>query len=116
MNPGTTPDTTLDDFRRAQAFFDAGQPAEAVRLLDDVLTASPGSTAALELRARALFASAQLGRARTALEERVRRRPDDGWARLALGRTLQRQGRADEAACHLRVAAALGQELQGREP
>lgn len=107
MNPGTTPDTTLDDFRRAQAFFDAGQPAEAVRLLDDVLTASPGSTAALELRARALFASAQLGRAEQAFRELVDRAPDDAWCRTALARTLERQGRDQEAAGQWRIAEAL---------
>ena len=38
-----TPDTTLDAFRRAQAFFDADQPAEAARLLDEVVAASPDS-------------------------------------------------------------------------
>ena len=105
------PDELYDAFARAQLFFDAGRPADAAVMLDQVVAAAPESTAALELSARALFASAQLGRARTALEELVRRRPDDGWARLALGRTLQRQGRADEAARQLRVAAALGQEL-----
>jgi hypothetical protein len=68
------PDTTLDDFRRAQVFFDAGQPAEAARLLDEVVAADGATTAALELRARALFASAQLGRAEQAFRELVERR------------------------------------------
>ena len=72
-----TTDTTLDDFRRAQAFFDADQPAEAARLLDAVVAASPGSTAALELRARALFASAQLGRAEQAFRELAAGAPAD---------------------------------------
>lgn len=98
-------------FERARLFFDAGRPADAATMLAQVVASAPESTAALELSARALFASAQLGRARAALEELVERRPDDGWARLALGRTLQRQGLPDEAARHLRVAAALGQEL-----
>lgn len=102
-----TPDTVLDAFRRAQAFFDAGQPAEAVRLLDEVVAAEPGSTAALELRARALFASAQLGRAEQAFRELVERAPDDAWSRTALARTLERQGRASEAARHRRIAEAL---------
>jgi predicted Zn-dependent protease len=105
------PDEVYDAFARAQLFFDAGRPADAALMLDQVVTAAPESTAALELWARALYASAQLGRAQRALEELVTRRPDDGWARLALGRTLQRQGRADEGARHLRVAAALGQDL-----
>ena len=102
-----TADTTLDAFRRAQAFFDAGQPTEAARLLDDVVAASPESTAALELRARALFASAQLGRAEQAFRDLVDRAPDDAWCRTALARTLERQGRGQEAAGQRRIAAAL---------
>ena len=108
----TTYDATADGlyeaFRRAEDLLGWGHPAEAARVLAPVVEAAPESTAALELHARALFASAQLRRAEQALVELVRRRPDDGWARLALGRTLQRQSRAGEAVEHLRVAAALG--------
>ncbi len=100
-------DTTLDVFRRAQAHFDAGQPAEAVRLLDEVVEQSDGATAVLELRARALFASAQLGRAEQAFRELVERAPDDAWCRTALARTLERQGRGPEAAGQWRIAEAL---------
>ncbi len=109
---GTTADRTADGlydaFRRAEVLLRWGHPAEAARVLGPVVEAAPESTAALELHARALFASAQLRRAEQALVELVRRRPDDGWARFALGRTLQRQRRDAEAAEHLRVAAALG--------
>jgi predicted Zn-dependent protease len=96
------------EYERAQAFFDAGQPAEAVGLLDRVLEAAPGTTAARELRARALFASAQLGRAEQAVRDLLERDPSDAWARVALARTLERQGRADEAAAQWRIADALG--------
>ncbi|MCW2608416.1 MAG: uncharacterized protein JWO60_3109 [Frankiales bacterium] len=95
-------------FRQAELFLRAGQPTEAARLVAPVVEADPGSTAALELHARALFASAQLGPAETALRALVERRPDDGWARFALARTLERRGLADEAAEQRRVAAALG--------
>ena len=103
-----TDDTTLDVFRQAQAFFDAGQPAEAVRLLDQVVQQPDGgTTAALELRARALFASAQLRRAEQAFRELVERAPDDAWCRTARARTLERQGRGPEAAGQRRIAEAL---------
>lgn len=95
-------------FRSAELFLRAGQPAEAARLAGEVLEASPESTAALELHARALFASAQLGGAERALRLLVERRPDDGWARFALSRTLERTGRPEEAAEQRRVADALG--------
>lgn len=103
-----SPDPTWDTWQQAQLFFDAGQPTEAARLLDDVLAADPRSSAALELHARALYASAQLGRAETALRALLERHPDDGWAHLALARTLERQGRAAEAAACRRLAGALG--------
>jgi Flp pilus assembly protein TadD len=96
------------EFRWAEALFELKQPAEAARVLAPVVESAPESTSALELYARALFASAQLGKAETALRQLVERRPDDGWARFALARTLERRGRADEAAEHRRVAAALG--------
>ena len=95
-------------FRQAELFLRAGQPAEAARLVASVVEADPGSTAALELQARALFASAQLGPAERALRLLVERRPDDGWARFALSRTLQRRGKTAEAAEQQRVAEALG--------
>lgn len=107
LHPSVTDDTTLDEFRRAQASFDAGQRAEAVRLLDGVLAAEPSTAAALELRACALFASAQLRRAEQAFRELVERAPDDAWCRAALARTLERQGRSSEAAGQWRIAQAL---------
>ena len=96
------------EYERAQVFFAAGRPADAVGLLDRVLEAAPETTAARELRARALFASAQLGRAEQAVRELLDRDPSDAWARVALARTLERQGRADEAAAQWRIADALG--------
>ena len=96
------------EYERAQVFFEAGQPADAVALLDRVLEAAPETTAARELRARALFASAQLGRAEQAVRELLDRDPSDAWARVALARTLERQGRRDEAAAQWRIADALG--------
>lgn len=102
-------DSLYTDFRYAESLYALGQPAGAARVLGPVVEAAPHSTAALELYARALFASAQLARAETALRALVDRRPDDGWAWLALARSLERQGRDDEARPHRRMAEALGQ-------
>ena len=99
-----------EEFRRAELFLRADQPAEAVRILEPVAQFAPESTAGLELMARALFASAQLNRAETALRELTGRCPDDGWAHFALARTLERLGRPDEAGGYRRIAAALGVE------
>ncbi len=100
-------DTRYDDFVRARLFFDAGQPAEAVRILDPMVLAEP-DVSVLELHARALFASAQLERAEQAFRGLVDRCPDDGWAHVALGRTLERLHRQAEAEPCFRTGAALG--------
>ncbi|MCU1693890.1 MAG: hypothetical protein JWM64_2981 [Frankiales bacterium] len=107
MTQSPTPEQVYDLYRYAEKLL-REQPAEAARVLAPLVEVEPGSTQLLELYARALFGSAQLGRAETALRELVVRRPDDGWARLALSRTLQRRGEVAEAAEHLRVAEALG--------
>lgn len=103
-----TPDQLYADFRRAESLLAMGHPADAARVLEPVVEAAPDSTAALELRARALFASAQLGRAETALRALVERCPDDAWARVALARTLERQGLPADGTAHRRLAEALG--------
>jgi len=105
---GMTPDEVYAEFRCAELHLELGQPAEAARLLEPVVEAAPESTSVLELLGRALFASAQLSRAEEVLRTLVDRRPDDGWAHFALARTLERQGRAAEAAELRRIAAALG--------
>jgi Flp pilus assembly protein TadD len=107
---GTTgaPDSSYTEYRQAQGLFDEGYPAEAARLLASIVDAAPGNTAALELYARALFASAQLRTAEKVLRTLIELRPHDGWARFALARTLERAGRSADAAEHRRIAAALG--------
>jgi len=96
------------EYLRADLFLAMGQPAEAARVLEDVLAAEPENQAALELLARSYFGSAQLGRAEEVLGRLVVLAPANGWARRALARTLERQSRADDAAVHHRVADALG--------
>ena len=60
------------------------------------------------LLARAYFQTAQLRRAEAAAREVLREAPDDAYAHLLLGRTLQRAGRHDEARGPLRLAELLG--------
>ena len=96
------------DYLRADLFLAMGQPADAARILVDLVAAEPGNEAALELLARSYFGSAQLGRAEETLLRLVELAPANGWARRALARTLERQSRAEEAAVHHRMADALG--------
>ena len=85
--------------------------ATALReLVDDTSTADllHDTTELRMLLARAYFGSAQLGRAEAVLRELVESHPDDGYLHLMLGRTLQRQGRHDDARHHLALAEVLG--------
>ncbi|MGW7004936.1 tetratricopeptide repeat protein [Streptomyces sp. NPDC054933] len=92
---------------RAGLFFEARDYAEAARLLVGVVEAAPEQVAPRLLLARAYYHSAQLRRAEEQLREVIARDPVEQYAHLMLGRTLQRQGRAEEATPWLRVAAAL---------
>ena len=103
-----TDDQLYDDFRRAEVFLRGGRPADAAQILEPVVEAAPESTAALELLARALFASAQLHRAEDVFRTLTDRCPDEGYAWAGLARTLERQSRHDEAVVPRRFAAALG--------
>lgn len=60
------------------------------------------------LLARSYFRSAQLTRAEGAARQVIAEDPQDAYAHLLLGRTLQRAGRSDEAAGPLRLAQLLG--------
>ncbi|MFI8370562.1 tetratricopeptide repeat protein [Streptomyces sp. NPDC085460] len=103
--------TAADRWDRARLFFDAKEYQTAVRILRGLVAEHPDQTAQRLLLARAYYHSAQLRLAETELRTILERDPVEHYARLMLGRTLERQGRADEAAPHLRLAAAMSGEL-----
>ncbi|GAA3166025.1 tetratricopeptide repeat protein [Streptomyces virens] len=103
--------TPAERWERAGMFFDAKDYAAAARVLGPLVEEVPEQTGPRLLLARAYYHSAQLRRAEAELRVIVERDPVEHYARLMLGRTLQRQGRDDEAQPHLRLAAALGGEL-----
>ena len=67
-----------------------------------------GTTELRLLLARSYYHSAQLGRAERVTRAILADVPDDAYANLVLGRTLQRQGRHAEAKPHLAMAELLG--------
>lgn len=99
--------TTASRFRLAEHYLDGGDPLQALRLLDAIDAEQARQTAVRLLRARALYHSAQLGRAREELTALVAEHPADTYARFLLGRTLERQSRPAEALPHYRLAAAM---------
>ena len=99
--------TTARRWERAGLYFEARDYAEAARILADIVDEVPGQVAPRLLLARAYYHSAQLQRAEEQLREVIACDPAEHYAALMLGRTLQRQGRYDEARPWLRMAAAL---------
>ncbi|MEU9507649.1 tetratricopeptide repeat protein [Micromonospora sp. NPDC048170] len=97
----------LAEYRRANMFFEAGDPTGAARLLEPIVEAEPGNASVRQLLARAYFHSAQLNRAEAQLRELVDRDPSDHYAHHVLGRTLERLNRHTDALRHLRIAAAM---------
>lgn len=117
----------FERYERAKHAFDDARYTDAAHELEELFTdlaaaradqeeshASPvdpvghGTAEAHLLLARAYFHSAQLGRAESAAHQVLSESPDDPYAHLLLGRTLQRAGRPDEARGPLRLAELLG--------
>jgi predicted DsbA family dithiol-disulfide isomerase len=97
----------VERYRWAESLLEQRDPLGALVLLRPLLATHGGDRSVRLLAARAWYASAQLRRAREALEELVAEFPDDSYAQLLLGRTLQRQGQHEEAAPHLRMGGAM---------
>jgi tetratricopeptide (TPR) repeat protein len=106
--------TFADDYEAARRRFDAGEFAEAAPLFADLVDRSvlePPLHGTTELRlylARSYYHSAQLARAEEIVRAMLEDNPDDHYALLVLGRTLQRQSRHEEARPHLAMAKLLG--------
>ncbi|MFJ4964724.1 tetratricopeptide repeat protein [Streptomyces sp. NPDC088729] len=103
--------TAADRWDRAQMFFEAKEYLTAARILGGLVEEAPEQVAPRLLLARSYYHSARLGRAEEELRAVLDIDPVESYARLMLGRTLERQGRGAEAASHLRIAAALTGDL-----
>ncbi|MEU9043418.1 MULTISPECIES: tetratricopeptide repeat protein [unclassified Kitasatospora] len=101
---------TADEYRMATFYFDSKAYTDAARMLEGVLAEEPANLSVRLLLARSYYHSAQLGRAEAELLRILDADPTEDYARMMLGRTLERQGRAAEARPHLRLAAAMAGE------
>lgn len=98
---------TYRQFRRGERSFDLGDFFGAARILAPVAEQEPTNRTVLELLGRAYFHSAQLRRAEATFRKLVELDPVDSWAHCALARSLERQGREEEANPHRRLHAAM---------
>ena len=109
---GLLQDTAHDRWVRAQALFDERAYREAAvlltELLEDAADVGHELTDVRLLLARSLNHSAQLNGAIKVATELLDHDPNEPYAHLLVGRSLQRQGRRDEAQPHLRLAELLG--------
>jgi tetratricopeptide (TPR) repeat protein len=101
-------------YDRGTLYFGMGKYIEAAHELEPVVDAEPGHLAARLLLARAYFHSAQLRRAEAVLREVIACAPDEAYAYLMLGRTLERQSRHDEAAGPIQIAITMDPALARR--
>jgi len=104
-------EAVAEKWRRAGLFFDAKEYAEAARIIEEIVAELPDQVDVRLLLARAYYHSAQLRRAEAQLREVIERDPVEHYAHLMLGRTLERQGRAEEAKPWLRIADAFAGEF-----
>lgn len=100
-------DGTVEAFRRAEGLVSQRRPLEAIRVLEPVLDIAADKPSVQLLLGRAYLFSAQFHRAERAFERVLALDPSDHYARLVLGRTLQRQGRLSEARTQIRLAATM---------
>ena len=98
---------TFEAFRRAESLVAQRRPLDALAALAPVLEAEPDSSSVHLLAGRAYLGSAQLRRAEQAFLRVLELDPTDHYARFALGKALQRQGRLAEAHAQLKMAAAM---------
>jgi tetratricopeptide (TPR) repeat protein len=98
---------TVEAFRRAESLVAQRRPLEAIRALEPVLDIAPDKPSVQLLLGRAYLFSAQFRRAELAFLRVIELDPSDHYARLILGRTLQRQGRFQEAQTQMKLAATM---------
>lgn len=109
---GLIEDAPFNRWLRAQELFAERAYREAAVLLTELLD-DPGEvrhelTDVRLLLARSFFHSAQLDGAIRVATELLEHDPNEPYAHLLLGRSLQRKGRREEARPHLRLAELLG--------
>lgn len=93
--------------QRGQALLDKRHHAQAAIVLERADRAEPGKASILEALGRAYFNSGQHEPARATFEQLLQLDPSAPYAHYAMGQSLKRLGRRDEAGTHLRLAVAL---------
>ncbi|HEY2206500.1 MAG TPA: tetratricopeptide repeat protein [Pseudonocardia sp.] len=114
-DPGSDAEATFRSFRHAEKLMAQRRPLDAVQALLPVLAAQPDDASVHLLAGRAFLDSAQLNRAEASFVRVLEIDPADHYARFALGKVLQRQGRFTESLAQLRMATAMNPRPEYQE-
>lgn len=104
------PETAYELLQRGRSLLDGRHHAQAAIVLERADRVEPGRASILEALGRAYFNSGQHEPARATFERLLELDPSEHYAHYAIGQSLKRLGRPDEAGTHLRLAVALSPE------
>jgi Flp pilus assembly protein TadD len=100
-------ETAYDLFQRGSALLADRHHAQAAIVLERADRLEPDKGSILEALGRAYFNSGQAERARATFERLLEIDPANPYAHFALGQSLKRLGRREEAGTQLRLAVAM---------
>jgi Flp pilus assembly protein TadD len=103
----TQPESAYDLLQRGHQLLDQRHHAQAAVVLERADRLEPGKGSILEALGRAYYNSGQTERARATFEGLLDVDPSSHFGHYAIGQSLKRLGRTDEARTHLRLAVAL---------
>ena len=107
QDDGPERESAYELFQRGQSLLASRHHAQAAIVLERADRLEPGKASILEALGRAYFNSAQHELARTTFERILDLDPSAPYAHFALGQSLKKLGRRNEAGTHLRMAVAL---------
>jgi tetratricopeptide (TPR) repeat protein len=110
IDDGTERESAYELLQRGQALLASRHHAQAAIVLERADRLEPRKASILEALGRAYFNSGQPEAARATFERVLEIDPSAPYAHYALGQSLKRLGRRDEAGTHLRLAVALSPE------
>ena len=100
-------ETVYELLQRGQSLLEERHYAQAAIVLERADRREPGKGSILEALGRAYFNSGQAEHARATFEALLEIEPASHYAHYAIGQSLKRLGRRDQARTHLRLAVAL---------
>ncbi len=100
-------ESAYDLLQRGQALLASRHHAQAAIVLERADRLEPGKASILEALGRGYFNSGQHELARATFERLLELDPSAPYAHYALGQSLKKLGRREEAGTHLRIAVAL---------